>query len=93
MSSSTEGEPQSPAPIRWELAEELAGSAGRPTRDFLEILLSRLSVLMAVASQNRLIDPSDPRAPQADVDAAFVVTAILDVLRAYDMTLTERNET
>ncbi len=93
MSNSSEGKPQTVRPLRWELAERVATGAERPARDFAEILLSRLSILIATASQGHLVDPADPRAPQADVDAAFITVAVLDVLRAYDITLTERSET
>jgi hypothetical protein len=92
MSSSSGSEPHSPTLVRWELAERLVGGADGPARQFLEILLSRLSILVAQASQRGLVGTDDPRAPLADIDAAFVSTAVLDVFRAYDVTLTERSD-
>ena len=90
MSSSNQSEPRSVGAVRWELARQLARSADRPARDLLEMLLSRIAMMLASASMKRTTDPDDPRSPQEEVDAAFIACAVLDVLGGYDLTLVER---
>ena len=70
----------------------ISGLPKGPSRNFLELLYHAYQVKLAEGYHLVKEDVKDPRSPQSDIDVAFAVFVVQDLLRHCDITVAPRDE-